>query len=85
MTQVSNIMRSRHYSLSTEKSYSHWIKCYIFFHKERHPLEIGLDEVGEEVKRGLSHISGYLWLDGQPALRWWTEADGMRTTAHQRH
>jgi len=118
MTQVSNIMRSRHYSLSTEKSYSHWIKCYIFFHKKRHPLEMGLDEVEqflthlavdrhvaastqnqalnallflykavlqkeiglvnatrakqpqrlptvftcEEVKRVLSHISGYPWL-----------------------
>ena len=30
----------KHYSYSTERTYVHWIKQYIFFHNKRHPVEL---------------------------------------------
>ena len=42
---VRDKVRFKHYSLSTEKTYIHWIKHYIFFHKKKHPIEIGKSEI----------------------------------------
>jgi integron integrase len=42
---VRDKIRVKHYSLSTEKTYVHWIKCYILFHNKKHPLEMGKDEI----------------------------------------
>ena len=39
-------MRTRRYSLQTEKTYIYWMKKYIHFHHIRHPKEMGADEVG---------------------------------------
>ncbi len=47
LDQVRAAIRTRHYSLRTEKAYIHWIKRFIFFHKKRHPLEMGEGEVGQ--------------------------------------
>ena len=41
LEQVQNLLRTRHYSLSTEQTYLHWIKQYIFFHGKKHPAEMG--------------------------------------------
>lgn len=38
-------IRVKHYSIKTEKSYISWIKHYIFFHKLRHPIEMGKAEI----------------------------------------
>ncbi len=38
-------IRARHYSRRTEKAYLYWIRRYIFFHKLRHPKEMGEKEV----------------------------------------
>lgn len=38
-------MRTRRYSLQTEKTYIYWIKKYILFHQVRHPKEMGAAEV----------------------------------------
>ncbi|MCY7346587.1 MAG: integron integrase [Pyrinomonadaceae bacterium] len=46
LNQVRDVMRTRHYSLTTEKTYIYWIKKYIFFHHIRHPNEMGASEVG---------------------------------------
>lgn len=42
---IRRIMRLRGYSLRTEKSYLYWIKSYIRFHKNRHPTDMGKDEI----------------------------------------
>jgi len=39
------IVRVKHYSLRTEKSYVHWVRRYIFYHNKRHPQEMGAGEV----------------------------------------
>ena len=38
-------IRARHYSRRTEKSYWYWIRYFIFFHRKRHPAEMGASEV----------------------------------------
>ena len=47
LQQVIDQIRVRHYSRRTEETYLHWIKRYIFFHKKRHPQEMGEREVAQ--------------------------------------
>ncbi|MCJ7532845.1 MAG: integron integrase [Anaerolineales bacterium] len=53
LDQVRDIMRLKHYSLSTEESYVTWIKRYIFYHNKRHPKEMG----GAEIAAYLTHLA----------------------------
>jgi integron integrase len=50
---VSDVIRTRHYSLRTEETYIAWIKRFILFHNKRHPSEMG----GEEVAEFLSELA----------------------------
>jgi len=45
--QVRQVIRVKHYSLRTEESYISWIRRFIFFHNNKHPLEMGEKEIGE--------------------------------------
>jgi hypothetical protein len=45
LEQVNDIIRLKHYSYQTEKSYINWIKYYIIFHGKRHPREMGGKEI----------------------------------------
>lgn len=45
MQQVRRALRTRHYSLATEKAYVHWIKDYLHYHGLRHPEELGRPEL----------------------------------------
>jgi integron integrase len=45
LDQVRITIRTRHYSIRTEKSYIHWIKRFIYFHDKRHPAEMGEPEI----------------------------------------
>lgn len=42
---VRDKIRVKHYSLSTEKTYIHWVKSYILFHDKKHPIEMGKNEI----------------------------------------
>lgn len=53
LDRVRAVARLRHLSLSTEKTYSDWIKRYIFYHRKRHPKEMGV----EEIRQFLSHLA----------------------------
>jgi hypothetical protein len=61
LDQVHQILRVRHYSLSTERSYVQWITRFIIFHDKRHPRAMGAAEVEQFLtgrqKRGRS---GYI-------------------------
>jgi len=46
-------MRARGYSLSTERTYLHWIKRYILFNQRRHPSEMG----DREIEAFLNHLA----------------------------
>ena len=43
---VRETIRFKHYSLSTERTYIHWIKQYIFFHNKKHPKEMAKEGIG---------------------------------------
>jgi len=45
LDQVRDALRIKHYSYRTEQTYIDWIKCYIIFHKKRHPKEMGAPEI----------------------------------------
>jgi len=46
-------LRTRHYSLKTEKSYLYWIRQFIFFNDKRHPETMG----NIEIERFLNHLA----------------------------
>jgi hypothetical protein len=43
--QIRNVIRIKHYSLSTEKTYIGWIRRYLAFHHMRHPRQMGSLEI----------------------------------------
>jgi site-specific recombinase XerD len=45
LDQVRDVIRVKHYSYKTEKSYINWIKRYILYHHKRHPMEMGEPEI----------------------------------------
>ena len=45
MDRVREVIRTRHYSRSTEKAYCGWIRRYIVFHGKRHPVEMDAEEI----------------------------------------
>lgn len=47
MEQMRDEMRSRHYSRRTEDTYCTWVRRFIFFHKLRHPKEMGEAEINK--------------------------------------
>jgi hypothetical protein len=53
LDQVRETIRRKHYSLRTEATYIDWIKRYIFFHRKRHPAEMG----APEMEQFLNHLA----------------------------
>ncbi|MDA3941545.1 MAG: phage integrase N-terminal SAM-like domain-containing protein [Spirochaetia bacterium] len=53
LDQMKNVMRSKHYSFQTEKSYLQWARRYIYFHNKRHPDEMG----ALDIQRFLSFLA----------------------------
>jgi integron integrase len=53
LDQVRNVIRRKHYSYQTEKSYLQWIKRFIVFHNMRPPREMG----AAEVEAFLTHLA----------------------------
>ena len=45
LDRVRDRIRVKHYSYRTEETYVQWIKRFILFHNDRHPREMGSDEV----------------------------------------
>jgi integron integrase len=45
LDRMRSVLRIKHYSLRTEKSYLHWARRYILFHRKRHPRDMGAEEV----------------------------------------
>ena len=53
LDQVRSAIQVRHYSIRTEQAYVHWIKNYIYFHKKKHPKDMG----DVEITAYLSHLA----------------------------
>jgi len=53
MEQVRRVLRVKHYSIRTEKSYCYWIRYFIRYSGMRHPAEMG----AAEVRTFLEHLA----------------------------
>ena len=51
--KVRNLIRLKHYSIRTEKSYLPWIQRYLIFHNRKDPKEMG----SQEIEAFLSHLA----------------------------
>jgi integron integrase len=47
LEQIRDVLRVKHYSYKTEKSYVQWIKRFILYHHKRHPLEMAEIEISQ--------------------------------------
>jgi site-specific recombinase XerD len=47
LNQVRNVIRTKHYSIRTEQSYTDWIKRYIFYHNKQHPENLNEKHISE--------------------------------------
>ena len=45
LEQVRARLRVLHYSIRTEDAYLQWIKRYVLFHRKRHPVDMGAEEI----------------------------------------
>ncbi len=45
MDEIRKSFRLHHYSYRTEESYIHWIRRFIIFHANRHPREMGPEQI----------------------------------------
>lgn len=45
LEQVSDAIKTKHYSSRTGETYIYWIRQYIVFHGKRHPAEMGAPEI----------------------------------------
>ena len=45
LKRLMKALQVRHYSIRTIKTYCHWVKRYVYFHKMRHPEEMGEEEI----------------------------------------
>ena len=57
MEKFTAVMRRKHYALRTEKTYRHWIRAFLRFHRNargwRHPSEMG----AAEIESFLTHLA----------------------------
>ena len=59
LQSLRDVIRTKRYSLQTEKSYLYWVKFFIMFNDKRHPKEMGAAEINHflthlAVNRGVS-------------------------------
>jgi integron integrase len=45
LDQLRGCARAKHYSLRTEEAYVDWVRRFVFFHKKRHPQDMGASEI----------------------------------------
>ncbi len=45
LDRVRDMLRVKHYSIRTEKTYVSWIRRYILFHDKQHPKDMGAPEI----------------------------------------
>lgn len=53
LDQVRNIIRVKHFSLSTERAYVGWVRRFILFHNKEHPMNMA----EPEIRQFISHLA----------------------------
>jgi Phage integrase, N-terminal SAM-like domain len=65
LDRVRDVMRLKHYSLRTERTYCDWITRFIRFHWMRHPAEMSEPEMAEF----LTHLARAENISHRPKIR----------------
>ena len=64
LNRVRGVIRLKHYSLRSERTYCDWIERFIRFHRIRHPAEMGELEMGglflQSAVNALRDVKGFL-------------------------
>ena len=47
LNELTDAIRTRHYSIRTEQAYVKWVKNFVLFHNKKHPAEMGENEISE--------------------------------------
>jgi len=47
LESIRHVLRTKHYSIRTEKAYLTWIKRFILYHNKRHPEDMGEQEISQ--------------------------------------
>ncbi|MBN2279076.1 MAG: integron integrase [Candidatus Marinimicrobia bacterium] len=47
LTRLHELLRTKHYSYRTEKSYTYWLKYFYYFHDKKNPQELGETEIAD--------------------------------------
>jgi integron integrase len=55
LDQVKTKIKFLHYSETTEKTYTYWIRQYILFHRKKHPKDMGKIEIEEYLSYLATH------------------------------
>ncbi|WNO07833.1 integron integrase [Teredinibacter sp. KSP-S5-2] len=53
LERIRTELRTRHYSLKTEKTYLYWVRFFIHFHNKKHPKDMG----NSEIERFLNYLA----------------------------
>ena len=53
ITRLRRVLRTRHYTIRTENTYTNWVRRYLRFHNEANPRELGR----EALSQFLSHLA----------------------------
>jgi integron integrase len=53
LDQLSDTLRTKHYSYRTEEAYTDWVRRYILFHQKQHPATMG----AEQIRSFLTHLA----------------------------
>lgn len=53
LDQLSDALRTRHYSYRTEETYIEWVRRFILFHNKRHPETMG----AEQIQAFITHLA----------------------------
>jgi integron integrase len=53
LQQVRRAVRTKGYSVRTEKTYVHWVRRFVLFHSRRHPITMG----DAEIREFLTHLA----------------------------
>ena len=58
LDQAREVLRMKHYAYRTEQAYLDWIRCYIFFHKDKQGSFRHLSDMGSaEIQAFLSYLA----------------------------
>jgi len=58
LDEVREVIRRKHHSRRTERTYVSWIRRFILYHEKRHPRDMGKKEIEPFLPAALFNLTG---------------------------